>query len=231
MKTGSHRFATVVVVTAHILALLALPARPAAAQNRDILWDIVSNCVDTGAKDYCSRCRAPRAEVDCHSCRNTTEVWAESADFVVMRDVKACDCPGGFVHGLAVPRSRVTGFEDPVRPDGIWSFAWNAGLKKIAESELALAVNPKKERSQDQLHVHVVRVVRQSLPADPARTARVDSLDQVWYAAARKAADLGWKDYGILVTKGEGAGYLVVLDDQSPEFDYTIAQCGGPKSM
>ncbi|HJV67499.1 MAG TPA: CDP-diacylglycerol diphosphatase [Geomonas sp.] len=226
-KLTAARF---ILVQALSLSLLMMAGPAAANGNRDILWNIVSNCVDTSAKDYCFRCSVPRAEIDCHSCRDTTEVWAESADFVVVRDIKSCACPGGFVHGLAVPRTRVTGFEDPLRPDGIWKFAWEAGLKKMPENELALAVNPKSQRSQDQLHVHVVRVLREKLPGDPRRVSTVDSLDRVWYAAASMAAALNWKDYGVLVTRGP-QGYLVVVDDQSPEYDYTIAQCRGPKTM
>ncbi|HJV36432.1 CDP-diacylglycerol diphosphatase [Geomonas sp.] len=226
MKAPKPTAAKLILVQALALSLLLVAGPAAASGNRDILWNIVSNCVDTSARDYCSKCSTPRQEINCHTCRNTTEIWAESPQFVVMRDVKSCDCPSGFVHGLAVPRTRVTGFEDPLRPDGIWKFAWEAGVKKMPEVELALAVNPKRERSQDQLHVHLVRVVREKLPADAKRVASVDSLDKVWYVAAKLAADLNWKDYGVLVTRGAD-GYLVVVDDHSPEDDYTIAQCKG----
>ena len=194
------------------------------AEHRDILWDTISTCIDTNAKDYCAHCSAPRVEIDCRNCRDTTQVWAESREFVVIRDRKMCDCPDGFVHGLAIPRNRITGVEDPERPDGIWQFAWDVAVKRLNENEAALAVNPKRERSQDQLHVHIVRVRRESLPAAPGRVARVGSLDRVWYAAARKAAELDWKDYGVLVVRGEN-DYLVIVDDASPEYKYTRAKC------
>lgn len=159
------------------------------------------------------------------TCSRTTQVWAETKDFVAIRDRKMCGCPDGFVHGLALPRSRVTGVEDPPRPDGIWAFAWKVAEQKLPENEISLAVNPKSRRSQDQLHVHIVRVRRDSLPMDAERTAHIDSLSKVWETAARKAADLKWKDYGVLVTKDAKGKYLVVVDDGSPEKDFTVAEC------
>lgn len=195
----------------------------------DALWGIVSNCIDTGAADYCTTCNSPQAEAACppRPCSETTQVWAETNDFVAIRDRKMCGCPDGFVHGLALPRSRVTGVEDPARPDGIWDFAWKAAEQKLPENDIALAVNPQSRRSQNQLHVHIVRVRRESLPTDAARTAHIDSLAKVWETAARKAADLNWKDYGVLVTRDAAGKYLVVIDDGSPERDCTLWGCGG----
>jgi len=95
----------------------------------------------------------------------------------------------------------------------------------MPENEIALAVNPKNRRSQDQLHVHLVRVRRESLPSDPRRMARVDALGAVWKIAAGKAAELAWQDYGVLVIKGPETGYLVVIDDGSPESKFTLAEC------
>jgi CDP-diacylglycerol pyrophosphatase len=215
----------IVTVTAVALLWLPLLSGPTfAAGNRDILWNTISTCIDTTDKDYCSRCTSPRVEVDCHTCRNTTEVWAESAEFVAIRDRKMCDCPKGFVHGLVIPRSRVTGVEDPLRPDSVWQFAWDTATKRLKEQEIALLVNPKLDRSQDQLHVHMVRVRKDVLPS-LLQSSRVDSLDKVWSAAARKAAELDWKDYGVLVTKGGDTGYLVVVEHGSPEDKYTHARC------
>jgi CDP-diacylglycerol pyrophosphatase len=95
----------------------------------------------------------------------------------------------------------------------------------MPENEIALAVNPKGRRSQDQLHVHLVRVRRESLPSDPRRTVRIDALGLVWQAAAGKAAELAWQDYGVLVVKGADTGYLVVIVDDSPEYTFTRAEC------
>jgi CDP-diacylglycerol pyrophosphatase len=217
-----HRFTIL-----HLAALALFLAVPAfGADGRDVLWKIVSTCLDTGAADYCTACIAPRAEAGCNrSCGNTTQVWAESKEFVAMRDRKMCGCPGDFVHGLALPRSRVTGIEDPRRPEGIWQFAWEAAKKKMNESEIALAVNPENRRSQDQLHVHIVRALRQNIPTDPRRTALVDDLGSVWKAVARLAAERAWRNYGVLVVKAPGSGYLVVIDEGSTEYTFTRAEC------
>jgi len=220
------RFTHIFAILNLIALTLLLSAPVFAADKRDILWEIVSTCLDTGAKDYCSACVAPRTEAGCdRPCRNSTQVWAESKEFVVLRDRKMCGCPEEFVHGLAIPRNRVTGVEDSGRPDGIWEYAWAAAAQRMPENEIALAVNPRGKRSQDQLHVHLVRVKRESLPADPRQTARVDSLGSVWNAAAAKAVELAWQDYGVLVVKGADNGYLVVIDDDSTEKKYTRVQC------
>jgi CDP-diacylglycerol pyrophosphatase len=206
--------------------VLSMTAPAFAADKRDALWEIVSTCLDPGVKDYCTTCISPREEAGCNRpCRNSTQVWAESKDFVVIRDRKMCGCPEGFVHGLALPRKRVSGVEAPARPEGIWEYAWAAAVRRIPENEIALAVNPRGQRSQDQLHVHLVRVNRESLPADPRRTARVDTLGAVWKIAAGKAAELTWQDYGVLVVKGSDSGYLVVIDEDSTEGRYTLAEC------
>jgi CDP-diacylglycerol pyrophosphatase len=153
-------------------------------------------------------------------------VWGVTREYVAIRDSKMCGCPADFVHGLAIPRTRVTGVEDPGRPDGIWAFAWEAGRKRIGdEAALALAVNPPGRRSQDQLHVHIVRL----LPDARARLAnavavRVTSLNEVWRAAARGAEAAGIKDYGVLVVR-EPEGYLVRVEEGSPEKMYTRARC------
>ena len=224
---NGHKYPRTALSIAGSVVFALLSTTPSfGAETRDTLWNIVSTCMDTGAADYCSRCVAPRAEAGCNRpCWNTTQVWAESPQFVLIRDRKMCGCPEGFVHGLALPRNRVTGAEDPGRPEGIWEYAWAAAARRMPENEIALAVNPKNRRSQDQLHLHLVRVRRESLPADPRRTARVDALGAVWNVAAGKAAELAWRDYGILVVKGPETGYLVVVDDGSPEYDFTLAEC------
>jgi CDP-diacylglycerol pyrophosphatase len=224
---NSRNFPKTVLTIAQIIVWAMLSITPSFGFNsRDTLWNIVSTCMDTGAADYCTACVAPRAEAGCDlPCRNTTQVWAESKRFVVIRDRKMCDCPEGFVHGLALPRNRVTGVEDPARPEDIWAYAWDVAERRMPENEIALAVNPERARNQDQLHVHIVKVVRETLPTNPEQVARVDSLGNVWYTAAGKAAQLGWKDYGVLVTRSPDNGYLVVIDDGSPEDKFTRATC------
>jgi len=200
-----------------------------AATSRGVLWTTIDTCLDPGVADYCGRCATPLVDTCAQGrgCAETTEVWGETREYVAIRDSKTCGCPADFVHGLAIPRTRVTGVEDPARPDGIWEFAWNVGRRRIGdEAALALAVNPKRRRSQDQLHVHIVRL----LPDARARlaglaVAHVQSLAEVWRVAARSAEAAGLKDYGVLVVRDPEGGFVVRVEEGSPEKLYTRARC------
>ena len=72
----------------------------------------------------------------------------------------------GVAQMLAIPTRRITGIEDPqmLEPDApkVFSAAWNA--KALVEArlqhplpreEIAIAINSKWARSQDQLHLHI----------------------------------------------------------------------------
>ena len=224
---AAARIWVVALVAAAILAGCA----PRAGGSRDILWRIVSQCLDATAPGYCTTCASPieGACGDAQSCKATIDVWAKTADYVAIRDIKMCGCPTGFVHGLALPRARVTGVEDARRPAGIWPFAWQTAQGRIAdEQEIALVVNPPGlERTQDQLHVHLVRLTpgaRARLAADsPARAPR---LDLVWDVAARHAAAKGLTAYGVLVMRDDAANdFLVITQRESPEYQFTAATC------
>ncbi len=209
---------------------LILSAPVHAASGRDVLLTIVTRCLNPGIPDYCSQCPSPRVGSQCASgreCRETTEVWDETPEFVAIRDIKMCGCPEGFIHGLAIPRTRITGIEDPHRPDGIWSFAWAAAQKRMNdENTFALAVNPKANRQQDQLHLHIVRLLPDARRRFAAvRAVSVQSLDDVWKAAAKKAASLQLANYGILVTKQAEDGFLVLIEEGSPEKLFTQGDC------
>ena len=198
--------------------------------HRNILWEIVTTCIDLHAVDYCQHCRRPRVDSPCgldRACGNTTEVWEEAADYVALRDIKMCGCESDFVHGLAIPRTRVTGVEDPKRPDGIWNFAWDVAKKRIGdEAVIALVVNPPGLRGQDQLHVHIVRLLPDARNRFAEnRSTRVQSLNGVWNAAAAHAAIAGLKDYGVLVAKRPEDDFLVLIDKESPEDTYTRSEC------
>jgi CDP-diacylglycerol pyrophosphatase len=209
-----------------------VPPDTAAADSRNILWNIVTTCVDLNATDYCTRCALPRIDSSCahgHSCRDTTEVWQETADYVAIRDIKMCGCEREFVHGLAIPRVLVTGIEDPGRSDGIWSFAWAVARNHI-EDELAIAltVNPPGLRSQDQLHVHIVRLLPDARRRfTDAKSRRVPSLDNIWNAAAEMATGAGFKGHGVLVTKKPEGDFLIVVVETSPEKLFTQWECHG----
>ena len=228
MKHQHRGIRSLVFAVLIILASVAAPAH--AAGSRDVLWEIVSNCLNPGVADYCANCRSPLPGTSCAAeiaCKNTTELWAETEAYVALRDRKMCGCPDDFVHGLVVPRARVTGVEDPLRPDGIWGFAWATALKRIGdETAAALAVNPQGTRAQDQLHVHILRLRPDARPRFArARTARVQKLDEVWRAAGRIAAAAGLADYGILVASDPPSGFIVLVDSISPEKSYGLERC------
>jgi CDP-diacylglycerol pyrophosphatase len=200
------------------------------AGSRDVLWEILGTCLDPNVADYCSTCRSPLVDTPCAAgkpCKETTELWAKNDAYIAVRDRKMCGCPEDFVHGLVLPRARVTGVEDPRRPDGIWSFAWATARSRIADDSVtALAVNPKRMRAQDQLHVHILRLrkdARQRFTA--ARMARVQKLDEVWSAAGRLAATARLADYGVLVTSHPEGGFIVLIDWMNTEKLYAVDRC------
>ena len=230
MKRLDRRGARKLLLAVLILLGLSSAGPAGAAGSRDALWNIISGCLDPGAANYCATCRAPRVETPCAAgkgCRDTIEVWAQSDAFVALRDRKMCDCPQDFVHGLVLPRLRVTGVEDPRRPDGIWSFAWSVARDRIGdESDAALVVNPAGMRDQDQLHVHIVRLQKDARRRfGAARVTSVQKLDEVWGAASRSATAAGLADYGVLVARRPEGGFTVLVDKVSPEKSYAIARC------
>ena len=229
MRLISHRSVRAVVPYA-LLAAVFLSESAVAAESRNALLTIVSSCLDIRAPDYCKHCPAPRTESPCArdlDCQATTEVWEETAAYVVIRDKKMCGCATGFVHGLVVPRTRFRGVEDPRRPDDIWGLAWAMARKRIADEDaIALVVNPPGSRSQDQLHIHIVRLRNDARGRfDGAKSGRVQNLDEVWGAAARQAKGAKLQDYGVLVTRHRDSGFLVLVDERSPEKRYTLWEC------
>jgi CDP-diacylglycerol pyrophosphatase len=213
------------------VAAILTGCAPHAGGSRDILWRIVSQCLDATTPGYCTTCASP-IEGTCggaRGCKATVDVWAQTADYVAIRDIKMCGCPTGFVHGLALPRARVTGIEDARRPAGIWPFAWQTAQSRIAdEQQIALVVNPPGlERTQDQLHVHLLRLTpgaRARLAANSP--ARAPHLDALWDVAARHAAAKGLASYGVLVMRDDAAnGFLVITQRESPEYQFTATTC------
>lgn len=210
-----HRFLSVVALAA--AALLA--ATTAGAQDRDALWRIVTRCVGPDGNSL----PAPDA-----NCPRLQEVWQSDREFVAISDIKMIGCGTEFVHGLAIPRrERVGGVEDPGRPDAIWDFAWRAAKARIAEeAEIALAVNPPTRRSQNQLHVHIVRLKqdgRQQLEQNAKRQAVKNPAD-IWSVAAKLADS---REYGVIVVGQAGGEFLVAVTDSvdSPEARYTQGRC------
>ncbi len=214
-----------------VLLALVLTACVPAGSSRDVLLRIVTDCLDTDAPRYCARCSWPQAGA-CdlqYPCTRTTEVWAQTQEFVAIRDIKMCGCARGFVHGLAMPRYPVTGSEDARRADGLWRFGWDAARGRIEdEREIALVVNPPSLRTQDQLHLHLVRLVPGARARiDGLRPARINRLDDAWFAAGQHAAERGLTDYGVIVVQALDRGWLVAAEARSPEAEFTLARCGG----
>jgi len=197
--------------------------------SRDILHRIVARCLDSSVPDYCVWCPAPlhgQCALD-GDCRRTTEIWAQTDEYVVIRDIKMCGCPAGFVHGLAMARAVVSGVEDPKRSADIWPFAWAVARQRIPEEmEIGLAINPAHLRSQDYLHLHIVRL-RQDAPKKLAsrNPLHVERLEGVWDAAARHAAGLGLRSYGVMVARASDGNFLVAADGGSPEREFTQYVC------
>lgn len=230
MRFFSLGYARAVLLCLLVAAAFLSSSAAVAAESRDALFTIVSTCLDIHAPDYCEHCPAPRLESPCAQnldCKATTEVWEETAAYVVIRDRKMCGCAPGFVHGLVIPRARIRGVEDPQRPDAIWDTAWAAARKRIADEDaIALVVNPPGSRSQDQLHVHIVRLRSDARGRfNGTRIGRVQNLSEVWAAAANKASVARLPDYGVLVVRHRDGGFLVLVDERSPERLYTLWEC------
>jgi CDP-diacylglycerol pyrophosphatase len=195
----------------------------------DILLNIATQCINPKTQNYCNQCVSPRIDSSCgnpQDCKNTTEIWSENEQFVSIRDIKMCGCSKDFIHGLTMPRSEVTGIEDIRRQEEIWQFAWETSKKIIEPDLIALVVNPKSHRSQNQLHVHLVRI-------DPKVKNKfnayiftyVKNLDHVWETAEKLAAKNSLIDYGILVTRATSNRFTVLITPNSPESEFTIWKC------
>ena len=224
-RNWTHLLAVILIV---FLALW-FHGSEAGQPSRDILHRIVAGCLDTSAPNYCVWCSSPlrgQCALD-DDCRRTTGVWAQTNEYVVIRDIKMCGCPADFVHGLAMSRSLVSGVEDPKRPAGIWPFAWAVARQRIPEEmEIGLAVNPAHLRSQDYLHIHLVRLRQDARKRLAGRNPlRVERLEDVWDAGARHAAGFGLQSYGVIVTRASDGNFLVAADGGSPEREFTQYVC------
>jgi len=223
----SLSFKALVVAIAFICAQSQVKAFTVARS--DILLHIASQCVDPSKENYCSNCMLPRRDMNCGGiteCKKTNEVWALNTDYVAIRDIKMCGCPEDFIHGLAMPRAIVTGVEDLNRQEGIWQFAWDLGIERIEAKSLALVVNPKSQRTQNQLHIHILRLDQNARTRfEQYSTAYVDNLQRVWLIAENIAKTKGLNDYGVLVVKALDGKYVVLVSPNSPEADFTIWKC------
>jgi CDP-diacylglycerol pyrophosphatase len=223
--------------TAWVLAAASVGCGPARVDpaGAGALWSIVSTCVDHATHGYCG-CSA--FALSCCSDPATPDsdvVWARTREFVGIRDMKMCGCPAGFVAGLALPRTRVTGIEDPRRPDGIWPFAWETARTRIPdERQIGLAINPKDARTENQLHVHLLRLrpdarawLDSSDTPGPVRTVVIPltSLDAVFTTVAARVGATRMADTGILVARARAGGWVAVVTDRTSPQAFTINRC------
>jgi len=195
----------------------------------DILLNVATQCINRKSANYCSSCVSPRGDSNCfaeNECKKTIDVWSENEQFVAIREAKMCGCPKDFVHGLAMPRVPITGVEDPSRDEGIWEFAWEAAKGQINSGSIALAVNPKLQRSQNQLHVHMARLDPKAISKfSQYPHAYIHNLSNVWKVANSIAAKSDLLDYGVLVTQSSSGQYMVLVTPKSSEKEFLIWNC------
>ena len=210
----------------------------------DALWRIVATCFnDAPAADSERCCACPAMRRSCcddSTTPNADAVWGVTSEFVAIRDMKACGCPSDFVAGLALPRARVSGIEDPSRPDGIWPFAWQTARAHVAdELEIGLAINPLVARTQNQMHVHLLRLkpgvrerLNDALASDPpvwsapgTIVLRLPDLDHVFTTVAARVGDATMGMHGVLVARVPGGGWVALVTDRSSPQVYTQNRC------
>jgi len=202
-----------------------------AASSRDQLRGLVERCLGPERAAECPALVADRDPADEASCRKTTQIWENSTEFVVIRDLKECGCPTSFRHGLAMPLTYFSGVEAEDLPEGIWQFAWDAARKRFADPDtIGLAVNSRLQRSQDLLHVHIVELAEGARSKFPVGySVTLADLTHVWSAARALAGEKNLRDYGVLVTQGSGRGFTLLITDgdrwHSPEGLYTRYRC------
>ncbi len=240
----SKPFVHLHVLAAHLLVqrvfllvpiLVALATANAGAESsRDQLRVLVQSCLDPKRAGDGTNCPAPVGDSDVADkarCRTTTQVWEESSEFVAVRDLKMCGCPRWFEHGIAMPFALISGVESEDLPEGIWQFAWDAARKRFNDpNTIALVVNSRLQRNQDQLHVHIVGLLEGARDRFPqGYSVNVANLDHAWAAARTLAREKNMLDYGVVVVQGPGETFTLLVADgdrsHSPEKEYTRYRC------
>jgi CDP-diacylglycerol pyrophosphatase len=231
-------------ITRRVLATLAAALLAACRADQEVpsgdsdpaaLWTIVSTCIDRAAARYCACPAFARSCCGDAATPDADVVWARAAGFVAIRDVAMCECPAGFVAGLALPRARVTGIEDPRRPEGIWPFAWDVARSRIPdERQIGLVINPADARTQNQMHVHLLRLRPETRAwldaADGASPAEVQlaplpTLDAVFAAVEARVGASAIADTGILVVRARAGGWRAVITRRTSPQAFTLNGC------
>ena len=207
------------------------------APDPDALWQIVSTCIGTQSTNYCTCPIFSRSCCGDTATPDADVVLATTREFVAIRDMKTCGCPDDLVAALAIPRARVTGIEDPARPEGIWAFAWDVGRSRIKDDDaIALVINPRSMRTQNQFHIHILRIrpdartQLERLDVGPSGRGMlivpVADLGRVFAAVVSALGTDQIGDRGILVMRApdDGTFRAVVTDHFSPEL-FAISKC------
>jgi len=171
--------------------VIGLTAPRASAANPDAIWHVVH---DQCAPDMATNHRpAPCDAVDL------------AGGYAVLKDLH------GETQLLLIPTDRITGIEAPeilaANAKNYWQDAWAArpifqhrAPRPVPREDLALAINSKYGRSQNQLHIHIDCVrpdVRQALSANQGRIGPrwapldVDLAGHRYHARRVDGADLG----------------------------------------
>ena len=173
------------------------------------------------------------------------EIVAENARDFVMMDLKMTSCPANrglpdldhpaafrYVHLLTLPRKPVTGVEDPrrERDPAIWQDAWDVARAYLPEDDLVLVVNPRAQRTQDQLHVHATRFAPGARARFLEQARHVRDLPGVWTAARTQAmamdGSLDSGRFGVAAARSADGGFAVAVQlDRSPEAAFSLP-CG-----
>lgn len=210
------------------------PVRDAAVKQDGALAAIV-DCIRTS----CSR--VTEVENLRPPCGRAIYVWPESNNGIsaVIDDLKMC-LPNGsiesdppFMHGLAMALEGVSGIEDEQLyvPNSVaaqlWVSAWQAAVRRgIEEGSIALVINPALNRTQNQLHMHIVR--RSRCVKQYENVVALPDLSDVWQAAARVATErnIACRNYGVMVFKRASDFGMLVEEGgagrSAPEFKYTL---------
>ena len=210
-----------------VLALAALVAGRAAFANRLALWEIVHDqCAPAAAKG--EPLPAPCLDV--------------GAQATAIKDMHGAE------QVLVIPNARITGIEDPAllapgAPD-IFAAAWaerpllrNYLPSAPQDDGLAMTVNSARERSQDQLHVHL-----DCLKPDVARALAGFTPDADWKPMdaplaghtyfARLAPDLTANPFRLLAEMPDAAAQMgewtLAVVPQRGRFVLLAGRHGGP---
>lgn len=224
------------------------------------LWEIAANCtshpVQWEPPKTCEGAMLPPSSLCASVVFQDKDGDPQSVTFNDNRMNPCLASKPGFMHLLTIPRKRVCGNDDPARFDmasSIWGSAWNAAKSYLAKQQqegniadaaggmknVALVVNSLQQRSQNQLHVHAVRLkpgARAEIMQLSPPPVHVNSLQQVWEASDRLSE--GRASYGMLVMGDlENPGFLVAVTDgglgenptpernSSPESRFTCGNC------